>query len=521
MTTPTRSLNVPAAPPWCGALAGLGSGAVGVAVGTAVAALLDGVPSPVISVGNRAVDLAPPFLKDFAVRQFGTADKAVLIAGTLAVLAAVVTAAGLLGRRRPGMAYGIVVLLGLVGVVATAFDRTSTASRALTILPALVTVLVTLGALHFLLGTLQMRPQSTDELPSGFDRRLFLKAVVGVGAVAVAAAAVGRFVGGTAASVSRAAIRIVRPSSPAAAVPPGADLGVAGVTPYITPNSDFYRVDTALVVPDVPAEGWSLRVHGLVDRELRFGFRDLMAMPLVERRITLTCVSNEVGGPYVGNATWIGVPMRDLLERAGVRSGADAVKSTSADGWTCGTPLSALTDSRNALVAIAMNGEPLPLQHGFPARMVVPGLYGYVSATKWLVDLEVTRFADFTAYWTSRGYAATAPIKMSSRIDVPRSFQTMSGGEVTFGGVAWAQAVGIAQVQVRVDDGEWHQADLGTRDGIESWRQWSWTWREATPGRHEVSVRAVDETGTTQISERAPIRPDGATGWHTVQFSVA
>jgi DMSO/TMAO reductase YedYZ molybdopterin-dependent catalytic subunit len=515
-TTTTRA----SAPVWAGALAGLLSAAAGVGVGSGVAALLRGVPSPVESVGNRAIDYAPPFLKDFAVRQFGTDDKPILIAGVVATLAVAAMVAGAIGTRRLRIAIAVVTLIGLVAVAAAAIDRTTTASRAVTLIPSVLTLLVSLALLVILLGEINLG-RAGDELPPGFDRRRFLAAAVGAGAIVVVGLAVGRFFGSAAAAASRAGIRLPRPSDPAGAVPPGAQVDVEGVSPYVTPNRDFYRIDTALRVPDVPAEGWSLRVHGMVDRELDISYRDLMRMPLVERRITLTCVSNEVGGPYVGNAAWIGVPVRDLLDRAGVQDRADAVKTTSADRWTCGTPLEAVTsDDRNALIAIGMNGEPLPLAHGFPARMVVPGLYGYVSATKWLTDLEVTRFADFKAYWTTRDYDAEAPIKFSSRIDVPKSFQAFPKDKVRVGGVAWAQAVGIANVEVRVDKGDWQLAELGTEDGIETWRQWSWRWDEATAGTHTLTVRATTKDGETQTSDRARIRPNGTTGWHSVQFRV-
>jgi len=313
---------------------------------------------------------------------------------------------------------------------------------------------------------------------------------------------------------------VPRPMTPAPPVPSGATLDVAGLTPYLTPNKDFYRVDTALRVPDVPVAGWRLRIHGLVGRELDLDFGDLLSRRLVERRITLTCVSNPVGGEYVGNATWIGVPMADLLEEAGVRGDADAVKSTSDDGFTAGTPLPVLADrSRGALVAVAMNGEPLPLEHGFPVRMVTPGLYGYVSATKWLVDLEVSRFRDFDAYWTPRGYAEQAPIKTSSRIDVPRSFARVDAGRTPVAGVAWSQGRGIDRVEVRVDEGPWSAAELATEDNEDTWRQWVWQW-DAEPGTHRLEVRATDRTGATQTSDRAPIAPDGSTGWHSVTVTV-
>ncbi|NUS49612.1 MAG: molybdopterin-dependent oxidoreductase, partial [Nocardioidaceae bacterium] len=317
-----------------------------------------------------------------------------------------------------------------------------------------------------------------------------------------------------------ASVTLPRPSSAAPALPRGVALDVPGLTPYLTPNRSFYRVDTALRVPDVPIDGYTLRIHGMVDREVELSFEELLSLPLVERRITLTCVSNPVGGRYAGNAAWLGIPVRDLLEEAGVRDGADAVKSTSADDMTIGTPLQALTDpDRDALVAVGMNGSPLPLEHGFPVRMVVPGLYGYVSATKWLVDLEVTRFADFKAYWSTRGYSVKAPIKTSSRIDVPRPFQRVRAGRVPVAGVAWAQHRGVRRVEVRVDGGAWDEARLADEDGIDTWRQWTWTW-DARPGNHTLEVRATDATGEPQTADRAPVAPNGSTGWHSVNVTV-
>jgi DMSO/TMAO reductase YedYZ molybdopterin-dependent catalytic subunit len=281
-------------------------------------------------------------------------------------------------------------------------------------------------------------------------------------------------------------------------------------------------VDTALSVPDVPIDGYTLKIHGMVDHEIELSYQDLLERRMVERRITLTCVSNPVGGKYLGNATWLGVPVRDLLEEAGVRSGADAVKSTSADNMTIGTPLQALDDPmRDALIAVGMNGEPLPLKHGFPVRMVVPGLYGYVSATKWLVDLEVTRFADFKAYWSTRGYSVKAPIKTSSRIDVPRSFaQVKTGAKVPVAGVAWSQDRGIKAVEVRVDGGRWQEAELADQDNIDTWRQWVWMWTPES-GNHTVEVRATDDTGYTQTDKRVPIAPNGSTGWHSVNVTAS
>ena len=290
------------------------------------------------------------------------------------------------------------------------------------------------GKARLLVGDLLPAHVEGDRLPAAFDRRAFLQTAVAVSAIAAAGGVVRQTFGGSAAAAQRADISIPKPATPAPALASGTSLDVPGISPFLTSNKDFYRVDTALRVPDVPIDGFNLRIHGMVDKELNLSFEDLLSRKLIEKRITLTCVSNPVGGKYLGNATWIGIPIRDLLEEAGVKAGADAVKSTSADNMTIGTPLQALNDAnRDAILAVAMNGEPLPLEHGFPVRMVVPGLYGYVSATKWLVDLEVTRFADFKAYWSTRGYSVKAPIKTSSRIDVPKSFAQVKAGEKTIG----------------------------------------------------------------------------------------
>ena len=516
----------------CGVLAAL----AGVAVGTALAAAVGG-PSPVVAVGNTVISLTPGFVKDFAVRTFGESDKAVLLGTVAVLLLGIAAAAGVLGATRRRLGVGVVVAVGAVATAATAADDTTSVWSAIALLAPVVTTLVAAWTLVLLLRTLpapartggpaEVTTEVTtgtarrpgDDLPSGFDRRRFLITVLGTAAVAASAGAVARVVGGSEAAVSRANLRLPVPASPAPAVPTGID-PLPGVTSYLTPNRDFYRVDTALIVPDVPADTWRLRVHGDVDRPLDLSFADLLDMPLLERRITLTCVSNEVGGEYVGNATWIGVPLAELLRRAGVGREADALKSTSADGMVIGTPLDAVLDGRDALVAIAMNGDPLPLAHGFPARMVVPGLYGYVSATKWLVDLEVTRFSELEAYWTERGWAEQAPVKLASRIDVPRSFQSLPRDSVRAGGVAWAQHVGVGAVEVRVDDDPWEPARLAPQDGIDTWRQWTWRWDDPAPGDHTLTVRATDADGTTQTSDRAEPRPDGATGWHSVSFSV-
>ncbi|UJH70880.1 molybdopterin-dependent oxidoreductase [Ornithinimicrobium sp. INDO-MA30-4] len=511
-----------------GALAGGIAGTAGILAGQAAAAVLPGVTGPVLAVGNRAVDWAPRPLKEFAIETFGDADKIVLIGGVLVTVGLLILALGAVGTKRPRAAViGFSVLI-FIASLAMITDRAATAGVGLRFVAVLATAVVGIGGFIFLLkawAPARVAPSNdgTSEDPSAlsFDRRAFLVAASAVAAVGAAGGVVSRALGGGAAAASREAIQLPAPASPVSALPDGVTFELDGLTPYLTDNADFYRVDTALEVPDVPLEGYVLRIHGMVDNPIELTFEDLLNRDLIERRVTLTCVSNPVGGDYVGNATWLGVPMKELLAEADVQDGADAVKSTSADDFTAGTPLSVLTDDREAMIAIGMNGEPLPLEHGFPVRMVTPGLYGYVSATKWLVDLEVTRFADFTAYWTDRGYSALAPIKLSSRIDVPRSFAQLNSDDTVVGGVAWAQDEGIDRVEVRVDEGEWSDAELGVEDNDQTWRPWRWDWSQPTSGLHRLEVRATDRAGNTQTSQREPIAPNGSTGWHNVTVTVS
>lgn len=350
-----------------------------------------------------------------------------------------------------------------------------------------------------------------------------MRLAVVTGLVAAASGALGRWLGARRLGVETSRTEVDAASLPRPlpeAVPPrGADLGVPDAEPWQTPNPDFYRIDTVLSPPLVTATDWRLRVHGLVEREVELDFDDLVRVGLVDRWVTLVCVSNNVGGDLVGNALWTGVPIADVLGMAGPLAEADAVRSTSQDGWTCGTPLEVLTDGRDALFAVGMNGEPLPVEHGFPVRMVVPGLYGYVSATKWVVDVEVSRFDRFEAYWTGRGWSEQAPVKVQSRIDVPRVGATVPAGRVPVAGVAWAQNRGIGQVEVRVDGGAWQQAEIAEVPSADTWRQWVYQW-DAEPGRHRLEVRATTTDGEVQTGDVAPPAPDGATGWHGIDVDV-
>ncbi|WP_068060108.1 molybdopterin-dependent oxidoreductase [Nocardia xishanensis] len=358
-------------------------------------------------------------------------------------------------------------------------------------------------------------------ITTGPPRRELLRDMAITGGLALLAGVGGRLWSARRGDVSgeRAAVLLPQPSEPAISLLPDADLRVPGLTPYITPNDDFYRIDTALFLPQVSIEDWSLRIHGMVDREILIGWGDLARRPVVERLVTLACVSNPVNGDLVGNALWRGYRLDELLAEAGPHPDADMVLSRSKDGWTSGTPLAALTDGRDALLAVGMNGEPLPVAHGYPARLVVPGLYGYVSATKWVTELEVTRFDRATAYWTRRGWSALGPIKTGTRIDTPRGRARRPAGRIPIAGVAWAQHRGITAVEVQIDDGDWRPARLSTEQSIDTWRQWVYDW-DATPGTHTIRARSTDGTGEVQTAERRDVIPDGATGHPTLTIQI-
>lgn len=509
------------------ALVGVLAAALTIAVAELVAAVLvrsglaGGAASPVVAVGGAFVDRTPPWLKDLAIATFGTSDKAALFVGIGVVLTTVAVAAGVLAARRRTLGLLVVVLLAAVGAAAV-LSRPGAGW-----LDAVPTVAGAAAGL-LLLDALTTRARATQQLGLGVDRRSFVRLAAGSAVAAGVSGGLAQLVGRTSVSAqaSRAAVRLPSPvpgapQSTAGPAPTSASsLDVPGLSPLVTPVSDFYRIDTALVVPQVSTGQWRLRVHGMVDHEVEITYAELLALPLVERMVTLSCVSNEVGGDLVGNQRWLGHPLRELLARAGPSRDADMVLSTSVDGWTAGTPLDALTDpKRDALLAVGMDGQALPVQHGFPVRMVVPGLYGYVSATKWVVDLEVTRFDRAQGYWTPRGWSAMGPIKTQSRIDVPQAGSRVRSGRVAVAGVAWAPHRGIRAVEVKVDDGPWRRADVGAGGTADTWRQWVWMW-DAVAGDHVVQVRATDGAGQVQTMERSEPAPDGASGWHTVEVRV-
>ncbi|GAA3889499.1 molybdopterin-dependent oxidoreductase [Saccharothrix violaceirubra] len=490
---------------WTAALIGVLAVAAALAAGHLVAGLVGTGASPYLAVGNTAIDFTPSFLKDFAVRTFGTYDKLVLLLGMALVIAGLAVLAGLLSRRSPLPGTVFAVVLGLVGVGAVLYRPDTDALGVLAPIASLAVGVAVFRWLH--------RTGPLD----GPGRRNFLL----VAGAAVLAAGAGRLLGDRVdVEESRRAVGDLTPRTKAPAIPVDADFQGEGTPSFITSNADFYRVDTALTVPRVRAEDWSLRVHGLVDRELNLRFEDLRRRDLVERTITMTCVSNEVGGPYTSTANFVGVPLRDVLLEAGVKPGADQLFSTSVDGWTAGSPIDVvLEEERGALIALGMNGEPLPPEHGFPARLVVPGLYGYVSATKWVVDLEITTFAAKKAYWLNRGWGERGPIKPMSRIDRPLGLSTVKGSKVVVTGVAWAQPVGVAKVELRVDGGPWQQTTLAAHVNAVTWRMWRIA-LDLPNGGHTVEVRATDKNGFTQPQERVEPIPDGATGWHSIFFTV-
>ncbi len=499
-------------------LSGVAGAAVAVGLTQLVAAPFGRGADALNAVGSAIIDLTPGPVKEWAIRTFGTADKLFLSVTVLAVIVVIAAAAGRWESRTAPVGSALFAAAGVAGCAAI---LSRTGARPVDIIPTVVGTLCGVVVLRLLTTKVSAAQSDTAQEPPDTGRRQWLMAfgVLGAGLFAgVAGAVLTRRLHNV--SGERRAFAVPPVNRPAPPVPPEVQPKGVALPSFITSNDKFYRIDTALLVPQVSRNDWRLRIHGMVDREITYSFDDLQAFEVIQKVVTLTCVSNPVGGDLISNATWTGYRVRDLLARLGVYSDADMVLSTSVDGFTAGTPVEALTDERDALLAITMNGEPLPIDHGYPARLVVPGLYGYVSATKWVTDLELTRFDRAQAYWTKLGWSARGPIKTESRIDVPRDGQTVTVGPVTFGGVAWAQNRGVRAVEVRIDDGPWRRADLGANYANDTWRLWSYGWA-ATPGSHSITVRATDNTGAVQTADEAGVVPDGATGWHTVAFTAA
>lgn len=522
------------------AASGLLAAAGGMAVGHLVAAYVNPSASPVLAVGSTVIDATPTPVKEWAVQTLGTADKPVLLTGVTLVTALAAAGIGLVSRVRPTAANVLLVVLAALAGIAAAFRP---AALPQDVIPSFAAALTGLGILRVLRGfadsasreaaeaaeaeaSTPSAPESPLEhtayapgAPARTARRTFLLGAAGATVGAAAVGALGQRLGGTPTLPSDVTL-----PPPASAIPPlptGIEGRVKGVSPFRTPTKDFYRVDTALVIPRVDIEKWRLEVDGMVDHPFALTFEELLAMEVVEKDITLNCVSNDVGGPYISSTRWLGVRVRDVLERAGVQDGADQIFSESVDGMTISTPVEALTDDRDALLAFAMDGRPLPAKHGFPVRMVTPGLYGFVGATKWLAKLTASTYAKDRAYWTERDWVTDAPVKTQSRIDTPMGLGTYPAGKVAVGGVAWAQAGdGIGKVEVRVDDGPWQEATLGPDGGTVYWRQWSWVW-DATSGQHDLTVRATNGRGEVQTDRRVDPFPGGASGYHSIVVNVS
>jgi DMSO/TMAO reductase YedYZ molybdopterin-dependent catalytic subunit len=579
-------------------VSGLLAAAAAMGIGQLFAGFTVPAASPVVAVGQAAIDRTPLAVKDWATSAFGTADKTVLLGGVLVVVFLYSMLVGVLAMRRLGYGYAGLAIFAGIGLAAALTRHDATGSYAV---PTIFGALAGAIALRWLILTARRAaaagqaeraaraPAEPDRLPPiafepgdhraegaadtdddqtvgwvpagsspagpgpGGDRagrppagetgryragpptarprgaqsawptarRNFLVA----GGVSIAAAGIG-YVGGRSlserksVSLAQSAIRFPKATEPVAPLPAGVNLPVPGISPFITPNGQFYRVDTAILIPQVDPSNWTLRIHGMVAREITITFDELLHRPLIEDYLTLCCVSNPVGGPYIGNAKWLGASLAALLREARPQRGADQLLSTSVDGFTSGTPLNVILDGRDALLAVAMNGAALPTAHGFPARQVIPGLYGYVSACKWVIDMEVTTFAAAQGYWVPRGWSVMGPIKTESRIDVPTDGASVKPGKVAVAGVAWAQHKGIEAVEARVDHGPWQAATLATVPGIDTWRQWAWDW-DATPGTHLIEARATDKTGYTQTSATADVAPNGASGYPSTQVTVS
>jgi DMSO/TMAO reductase YedYZ molybdopterin-dependent catalytic subunit len=492
--------------------------------GHLAAGLISPASSPYLAVGDTVIRFSPEPVTEFAKTTFGTADKPILLGGMFVVITLVAAVAGLLSRRRPGPGVTAVVVLGLLGLAAVVFAPTF---APLDLVAPVLSIAAGVAAFRWLHGLAVRAVATAAPAAGGVSRRTVLAgASAAVGAGAVAAAGVGQLLAGGISSsrdAATAALRRATLAERAPAVPAGAAFPQLGTPTFLTSNADFYRIDTALRVPSISADSWRLKLHGMLATPVTLTYDDLLSRRLVERTITMTCVSNPIGGNLISTANFVGVELRDVLMQAGIDPAADALYSTSADGWTTATPMATLLEpGRGALLAVGMNGEALPPEHGFPVRMVVPGLYGYVSATKWVVDLEATTFANPAkqGYWYQRGWAQKAPIKTMTRIDSPQPFGRAPAGDVTIAGIAWAQHTGIAAVEVSVDGGPWQRATLSDEVNLDSWRMWHATFPLAA-GSHGVAVRATDKGGVVQTEQRADPIPDGASGWPNVIFNVA
>jgi DMSO/TMAO reductase YedYZ molybdopterin-dependent catalytic subunit len=502
-------------------IAGVAAASVSLGVAQLVAIPFGARADARAAIGSVVVDLTPGPIKEWAIQTLGSLDKLFVAVVVLVVIATIAAIAGTLETRRRPLGSAAIAAAGVLGCIAVLSRQGATA---LDTIPTVAGTACGVAALRLLtrrfwpdLGDPEDRAEHDE--PDAGRRRLVVFGLLGFGVVnGVVGAVITRLVHSVAAD--RNTFTLPRPRRSAPPIPADVQPNGVALPSFVTASADFYRVDTALSVPQLSHGDWRLRIHGMVSREATYSFDDLADFDVVEMVTTLTCVSNPVGGRLISTGVWTGYRLADLLAVAGVHADADMMLSTSIDGFTAGTPVEALTDGRDALLAVGLNGQPLPIEHGYPARLVVPGLYGYVSATKWIVEMELTRFDRAEAYWTRQGWAPRAPIKTESRIDVPKSGQKVPMGPVVFGGVAWAQNRGVRAVGVRIDDGVWQPASLGASYSNETWRLWSFPWQAKSPGKQTITVRATDNTGVAQTADHVGTVPDGATGWHTVDFTV-
>jgi DMSO/TMAO reductase YedYZ molybdopterin-dependent catalytic subunit len=475
------------------------------------------------AISSAVVDLTPGPVKEWAIQTLGSLDKLFLAVVVLVVIATIAAIAGSLETQRRPVGSAVIAAAGVLGCTAVLSRQ---GANVLDTIPTVAGAVCGVATLRLLVRRFWAHPRDPEDPAAQADhdgpdvgRRRLVFGLLGFGVTSgVAGAVITRLVHSVAGDRNNFALPQARMSAPP--IPAEVQPNGVALPSFITPSADFYRVDTALTVPQLSHGDWRLRIHGMVDHEVTYSFDDLAKFEVIEKAATLTCVSNPVGGPLISTGVWTGYRVADLLADAHVHADADMVLSTSIDGFTAGTPVEALTDARNALLAVGLNGQPLPVEHGYPARLVVPGLYGYVSATKWVVDLELTRFDRAKAYWTRMGWAPRAPIKTESRIDVPKGGQKVPIGPVVFGGVAWAQNRGVRAVEVRIGDSGWQPAELGKSYSNETWRLWSFPWRAKSAGQQTITVRATDNTGAVQTADQVDTVPDGATGWHSVDFTV-
>ncbi|MFL5751731.1 MAG: molybdopterin-dependent oxidoreductase [Chloroflexota bacterium] len=509
------------------AVAGIVATVAALGASELVAALL-GAQSLIAAVGSWVIDHQPPGAKDFVVSIFGTNDKLALEGLIFGVALLIGAGVGLVARRSFAIALGTIVAFAAIGFLASLSDPS--VSPASEIVVAGVGAIAGVQSLTWLMSpprgsrAATLGPDgSAAEMPD-WSRRSFLIRSGSVAAASIVAGVVGRRLLDSAGGTPTTGATTVPPPSDTAALPGGASLDVDGVTPIVMPNDKFYRIDTALLTPAVDVAAWQLTVKGLVARETTLSYAELAELPLFEQYVTIACVSNEVGGNLVGNAKWTGVRLRDVLEIAGVQPTATQLVGRSVDGWTAGMPTAWVMDAaREPMIALKMNDELLPRVHGFPARLIVPGLYGYVSATKWLSELELTTWEAFDGYWVPLGWSKEGPILTQSRIDVPHSGASVPAGRVAIAGVAWAPDRGISKVEVAIDGGSWQAAQLSTPISRATWVQWLYAWDAASAGSgtHEIEVRATDGGGEVQTDQITRPAPDGARGHDRITVNVA